>query len=297
MPRKSTPIQVVNWNVNRRGASALDALKGLVEPDVLTLQEVTFNQRKRREFEERLAKMGLKCCPDSQRHTRGKDYGNLIASRWSWRIEPIEPRYSRDEPPWRELLVQASVSVDGRSFLVINVHIPNGSNYGWKKIDTFNALKDVVRKAKGRPCIVSGDFNEPDLIPLQDGAQFIPPQDGLRIVTWGQWWDAQQRRYVCTGTSKDRNGRSRANEEWDAAVRWLFEKEDEHGMRHAYWEAHVRGAMPVSFVTNPNGQPRWFDHMFVSRHFHVEQCKYLHELRYGRHSDHSALEAKLLLEV
>jgi endonuclease/exonuclease/phosphatase family metal-dependent hydrolase len=265
----------------------LDALKGLVEPDVLTLQEVTFNQRKRRQFEERLAKMGLKCCPDSQRHTRGKDYGNLIASRWSWTIEPIEPRYSRDEPPWRELLVQASVSVDGRSFLVMNVHIPNGSTYGWKKIDTFNALKDVVRRAKDTPCVVGGDFNEPQLIPLQDGGQ---------IVTWGQYFEWREGRYEYWEKLSS-HGRTGKGEEWDAAVRWLFEKEDEHGMRHAYWEAHGRGVMPVSFVTNPNRQPRWFDHMFVSQDFHVEQCEYLHELRLKGHSDHSALEAKLLLKA
>jgi endonuclease/exonuclease/phosphatase family metal-dependent hydrolase len=284
MPKESTPIQVVNWNVNRRGADVLDALKALVVPDVLTLQEVMFGQRS--DFKKRLGDMGLNCCPDSQRHTPGRDYGNLIASRWT--IEPIEPRYSGDEPPWRELLVQASVSANGRPFLVINVHIPNGSTYGWKKIDTFNALKDVVRKAMGTPCIVGADFNEPQLIPLQDGG---------RLVTWGQWWDADQGRHVCTGTWRDRNGRSGANEEWDAAVRWLFEKEDEHGMRHAYWEAHGRGVMPVSYVTSRNREPRWFDHMFVSRDLHVEQCKYLHELRYGGHSDHSALEAKLLLKA
>ena len=282
MPEKSTPIQVVTWNVNRRGASVLDALKGLLEPDVLTLQEVTFGQRS--DFKKRLGVMGLKCCPDNQCHTRGKDYGNLIASRWT--IEPIEPRYSREKPPWRELLVQASVSVDGRSFLVINVHIPNGSRYGWKKIDTFKALKDVVRRAKDRPCIVTGDFNEPQLIPLQDGG---------RLVTWGQWWDARQGRYVCTGTWKDRSGRSGALKEWDAAVGWIFENRDEHQLRHAYWEAHGRGAMPVSHVTR--GQPRWFDHMFVSQDFHVERCEYLHEVRFGGHSDHSALSARLMLDA
>jgi endonuclease/exonuclease/phosphatase family metal-dependent hydrolase len=274
-------INVVTWNVNLRVADVLDALNGVVEPDVLTLQEVRFSQRTA--FEKRLGKMGLKCCPDSQRHTRGKVYGNLIASRWT--IEPIQPRYSRDEPPWRELLVQASVSVDGRSFLVINVHIPNGSGYGWKKIDTFNALRDMARRAKDRPCIVTGDFNEPQLIPLQDGR---------RLVTWGQWWDARQGRFVCWRPRKDPSGRPRSDEEWDETVRWLFEKEDEHGMRHAYWEAQGRGVMPVSHVTH--GQARWFDHMFVSRNFHVERCEYLHEVRLEGHSDHSALSARLTLD-
>jgi endonuclease/exonuclease/phosphatase family metal-dependent hydrolase len=227
--------------------------------------------------------MGLKCCPDTGRHTRGKDYGNLIACRWT--IEPIEPRYSRDEPPWRQLLVQASVSVDGRSFLVINVHVPNGVRNGWKKIDALNALKEVVLQAKDKPYIVAGDFNEPQLIPLQDDGQ---------VVTWGQYWDWREGRYEYW-KKWSFHGRTGKGEEWDAAVRWLFEKEDERGMRHAYWEAHGRGVMPVSHVANR--QARWFDHMFVSWNFHVERCEYLHKLRLKGHSDHSALEAKLLLKA
>lgn len=261
----------------------LDALKDLAQLDVLTLQEVRFARRT--DFKKYLADKGFNCCPDTQRHTRGKDYGNLIASRWT--IEPCEPRYSRDEPPWHELLVQASVSHDGRSFLVITVHIPNGSFYGWKKIDTFKALREVVLEAKGKPCIVTGDFNEPQLIPLQD--------DG-HIVTWGQYWEWRPGRYECWDKLSFRR-RKGWGKDWDAAVRWLFEKEDEHGMRHAYWDTpHGRGVMPVSYVTARDHQPRWFDHMFVSRNFRVERCEYLHELRYERHSDHSALEATLLLK-
>lgn len=281
MPKKSIRIRVVTWNVNRRGAEVLDALKDLVKPDVLTLQEVRFSQR--RAFEEHLDKMDLKCFPECQPRAGGKDYGNLIATRWT--SKPVAPRYSREKPPWDELLVQASVSVGGRSFLVINVHIPNGSGYGWKKIDTFDALEDVVRKAKGKPCIVAGDFNEPQLIPLQDGGR-----DGGQIVTWGQYWDGREGRFDCCQPVKDRSGRPRSDEEWDEAVRWIFEKENGHGLRHAYWD-HERGVMPVSHVTR--GQARWFDHIFVSQDFHVERCEYLHKLR-PRHSDHSALSATLM---
>jgi endonuclease/exonuclease/phosphatase family metal-dependent hydrolase len=276
---KSIPIQVVTWNVHFQGARILDALKG--QPDVLTLQEVTFDQRS--DFKKRLGVMGLKCCPDSQRHTGGKRYGNLIASRWT--IEPVEARYSGKKPPWAQLLVQASVSVNGRSFLVISVHVPNGSGYGWKKIDTFKALQDLVRKAKDRPCILTGDFNEPQFIPLQDGGQ---------IVTWGQEWNRQEGGYECwkKWSFQRRTGKG---EEWDAAVRWIFEEHNEHGLQHAFWKAHGQGVMPVSHVSR--GQPRWFDHIFVSPDFHVEQCEYLHKLRFEGHSDHSALEAKLLLRA
>ena len=277
MPEKSTPIQVVTWNVHFQGARILDALKS--QPDVLALQEVTFNQRP--DFEERLREMDLKCCPDCQPRAGGKDYGNLIACRWT--IEPVKARFSGKKPPWAQLLVEALVSVNGRSFLVISVHIPNGSGYGWRKIDTFDALKVVVRDAKGKACIVTGDFNEPRYM-LQNGG----------IVTWGQEWDARQRCFVCWPPWKDRSGTLGSGKKWDSAVRWLFDQEDEHGMRHAYWEMQGPGAMDASHLTR--GQKRWFDHIFVSPHFRVEQCKYLHELRGPGLSDHSALEAKLVLD-
>jgi endonuclease/exonuclease/phosphatase family metal-dependent hydrolase len=277
MPEKPTPIQVVTWNVHFHGASVLDALKAHAQPDVLTLQEVTFDQH--RDFKERLGVMGFSCCPHSPRHAGGKRYGNLIASRW--KIDPVTPRYPGKGPPWAELLIEASISVNGRSFLLIDVHIPNGSGYGWKKIDTFDALKDVVHEAKDRPLILAGDFNEP---------QFVPLQDNGKIVTWGQDWNGREGRYECW--KKWRSDR-RTGKDWDAAVRWLFEEEAEHGLQHAYWEIHGRGVMPVSHVNR--GQPRWFDHMFVSRDFHVERCEYLHEVRLGGQSDHSALSARLVL--
>jgi endonuclease/exonuclease/phosphatase family metal-dependent hydrolase len=278
MPEKPTTIQVVTWNVHFQGASVLDALKAHAQPDILTLQEVTFDQH--RDFKERLGVMGFNCCPGSPRQMGGKHYGNLVATRWA--LDPVEVRYSGKRIPWPELLIQASVSVNGRSFLVVSVHIPNGSGYGWKKIDTFNALRNVVRKAKGKPCIVTGDFNEPRY-ELQDRC----------IVTWGQEWNARQRRFIHWQPWKDRSGRLGSGKQWDNAVRWLFEKEEEHGMRHAFWEAHGPGCMDVSHVNR--GQPRWFDHMFVSRDFHVERCEYLHEVRLGGQSDHSALSATLVL--
>lgn len=274
-------IEVVTWNVHFQGASILDALKDHDQPDVVALQEVTFKHHG--DFKKLLGAKGFSCCPLSSRQTSGKRYGNLIATRWA--LDPVEARFSGKRAPWPELLIQASVSVNGRSFLVINVHIPNGSRYGWQKIDTFNALMKVVRKAKGKPCIVMGDFNEP---------QFVPLQDGGRLVTWGQEWDSDHGcyEYWDKWSFRRRTGKGR---DWDAAVGWLFEKQAEHGMRHAYWMAHGQGVMPVSYVTSGR-KPRWFDHMFVSPHFRVEKCEYLHKVRGLDLSDHSALCARLVLD-
>jgi endonuclease/exonuclease/phosphatase family metal-dependent hydrolase len=69
---------------------------------------------------------------------------------------------------------------------------------------------------------------------------------------------------------------------------------EKSALRHAYWEAHGHGTMDVSHLSR--GQKRWFDHMFVSEEFHVEQCDYLQQLMGPGCSDHSALSASLTFE-
>ena len=165
-------MQVATWNVHFRDAAVLDYLAQVAVPDVVTLQEVTFKQEDA--FRERLAGMGLKEVYYSGRLDAERiRYGNIIASRWP--LDAVELRYPPKQLPWPQALAQVSVTVGGRSIVVITAHMPNGSTYGWQKIDTFLVLKDLVRRAKGRPCIVTGDFNEPQL-EMQDG----------QVVTWGQ---------------------------------------------------------------------------------------------------------------
>ena len=106
--------------------------------------------------------------------------------------------------------------------------------YGWQKIDTFLVLNDLVRRVKGKPCIVTGDFNEPQFV-MHDG----------HVVTWGQKPDGRGGFVVDEADWTDNSGRTGPGPEWDPAVRWLFEKS---GLRHAYWEAHGHGAMAVSHV-------------------------------------------------
>ena len=246
-------------------------------PDVVTLQEVTFKQDDA--FRERLARMGLKEVYYSGRlDAEGMPYGNIIASRWP--LDAVELRYPPKQLPWPQALAQVSVTVDGRSIVVITAHIPNASRYGWHKIDTFVVLNDLVRRAKGKPCIVTGDFNEPQF-EMQDG----------HVVTWGQKADGRGGFVVDEANWTDDSGRTGTNREWDAAVRWVFEKS---GLRHAYWEAHGDGTMDVSHVSG--GRKCWIDHMFVSDEFHVEKCDYLHTLRDPGCSDHSALCARLTFD-
>ena len=117
--------------------------------------------------------MGLKEVYYGRLDAKRIPYGNIIASRWP--LDAVELRYPPKQLPWPQALAQVSVTVDGRSIVVITAHIPNAKTYGWHKIDTFVVLNDLVRRAKGKPCIVTGDFNEPQF-EMQDG----------HILTWGQ---------------------------------------------------------------------------------------------------------------
>ena len=122
-------------------------------------------------------------------------YGNIIASRWP--LDAVELRYPPKQLPWPQALAQVSVTVDGRSIVVITAHMPNADGYGWQKIDTFLVLNDLVRRAKGKPCIVTGDFNEPQF-EMQDG----------HVVTWGQEPDGRGGFVVDEADWTDNSGRT-----------------------------------------------------------------------------------------
>jgi len=281
MSGKSVHMQVVTWNVRRKDADVLDALEKasqrMGELHLVTLQEVRVQVPD--SFRDRLVKMGLRHVHYPKRlDVPCQDHINLIASCWP--LEAVELRYERKALPQPQALTEVLVKVGGNSIAVTTAHMPNASEFGWDKIKTFRVLKKRVEGAKDRPCIVTGDFNEPRYSILHG-----------RVHTWGQ----KEGRFEYERW-KDDEGRPDGGKKWDEAVRWLFEMEDEPRLRHAYWEARGHPAKAPSHINH--GQPRWFDHIFVSRKFfRVKECKYLHELRGPGLSDHSALSARLVLHA
>ncbi len=272
-PVPRTSLTVITWNINFRLASALDPLAVLSSlPDIVTLQEVTHDHADG--VRKRLHDMGYQTMYSGHPDSPQKRYGNVVAARMHLTPAHITPV----DFPWPQLVAHAIVETPNGPVHVVTVHVPNGSRNGWKKIDTFDGLKDLVLSLKGAPLILTGDFNEP---------RWAPPQDG-HIVTWGQ--DEQDGRWLPWSTWTF-DGVSGTGKRWDTAVRWFFETSTESGIRHAFWDKAGHGAMEPSHISR--GAERWFDHLFVSSDFEVESCVYKHSFRTDGFSDHSAVLATL----
>jgi endonuclease/exonuclease/phosphatase family metal-dependent hydrolase len=270
------PFTVLTWNVNFRRASVLEVLTSLHNPpDILTLQEISVEQAD--SFRKRLSEMGLQNILYSGRaDSSEKRYGNIIASRWP--LESVDWDSLKASLPWPQLVAHGVIRVGGSLVNVITAHVPNGAGNGWAKIDTLRVLAKIVEGVKGSHCIVTGDFNEPQFA-LQDD----------RIVTFGQE-KTSNGTYRCWNQWEFK-GRSGTGEEWDSAVRWFFENRDDHGLRHAFWDASGYGSMEPSHISR--GNPRWFDHIFITEGFRVDSCNYLHDVRLKGWSDHSASTAQI----
>lgn len=70
----------------------------------------------------------------------------------------------------------------------------------------------------------------------------------------------------------------------------------QHGLRDAYRDLRGYKKIPVTHLTT-HGNPRCFDHTFVSRHLDVLACGYFHDWRTSGWSDHSAMWADLRLRA
>jgi endonuclease/exonuclease/phosphatase family metal-dependent hydrolase len=277
-------MRVLTWNIARKDAYVLHHLQGL-DLDVLTLQEVP--KALAPAFVAACKSLGLAEVNLAAGLGHGKIYGNLIASQW-----PFDASATRsfDGAPFPELLAHERVLPPDRDeFDVFTVHAPNGSGNGWDKIRTLEVLRDVLQRPTDAPRIVTGDFNEP---------LYLPGELPVKSFAWKADEDGELRlRKTWTRTTAAKEEITRPGREWDDAVTWFFDDSAGHGLRHAYWDKHGRGAMEPSH--HARKKPRWFDHIFVSERFKVMRCEFPDALRCHPDgtgpSDHSALLAELQL--
>ncbi len=266
---------ILSWNVRLLPDRPPDNRTEQIDsarPDIVTLQEVSRHSARARAWVDRLRDIGLVHCHLSGEDISRKSYQCLIASRW--KVTPVESGW-RHDAPYPELLGRATVSVpDGRTVDVFTAHIPNGSNHGWKKIDTFHVLAAELRRASALPRILTGDFNEPKKI-----------RESGQIVTW--------RGTGRTERWRDKFGDERPLIEWRNGVCAVLNGKSAHGLSDAYRDCH--GIQPPDLST---WRKYCYDHTFVSRHFEVLDCGYYHNWRHQlKLSDHSPMWTELRLRA
>ena len=270
---------ILSWNVHRKSPDQLIEKIQSEHPHIVTLQEITLNQTA--EWASCLEKRGLRYHYASGYKGQVKDYQCLIASCWP--LTPVDSRW-RDCAPYPELLARATVSVSkDQNIDVFTAHIPNGSNHGWKKIDTFHVLSAQLRQAGDSPRILTGDFNEPKRF-LQSG----------QLVTWDN--EPHQHCGRSKKTELDKGHNERRLSEWTDGVLSVLAGPSHHGLRNAYTDLHgIQIPNLVSLYTGNN--PRCYDHTFVSRHFTVGKCYYRHEWLKQKLSDHAPICTRLSLHT
>ncbi|WP_068256738.1 endonuclease/exonuclease/phosphatase family protein [Janibacter corallicola] len=282
-------ITVASWNI--RGALTRTISESRVQrlvsaltdngvrPDVLLLQEVPRASAGPGLLRGELAQLGLGYGligePDRARSDHlPKAYVNLTVSRW-----PLDPWTWRDPSPapWPELLLATQVRAPSLRFLVVNAHIPNGSNHGWWKIDTFHSLARAL-SASDLPTVLGGDFNEP---------KFHTPQ----LISWGVGrngsFSGQRAR-----PKGDRGPRPR--QEWQDAVTAVLQP---HGGtwrgKHAALQGPSSQGMQTTHVSH--GAHRSYDHILTNPTLLPATLEYIDSVREGNGavSDHSLIVATI----
>ncbi len=280
---------ILSWNVNCGPPEKLIAKIEDKQPDIITLQEVRVLFANK--WAKRLREIGFNVHLSGKEVWRGKKvpdrwYHCLIASRWDLTPDGIK---WREKAPYRELLGRATVSVPDEGDLdVFTAHIPNGSGYGWEKIDTFHVLSAELRGASDSPRILTGDFNEPES--FKRSGEIVTFVEGTHEVG-GKSGPIYRDKF-----RKQRQ--SRPSIEWTNGVLSVLGGVSHHGLRDAYRDRRGFGwPTPVTHRTKSLKEPRCFDHTFVSRHFEVVNCGYFHEWRKAGLSDHSPMWTELRLRT
>jgi endonuclease/exonuclease/phosphatase family metal-dependent hydrolase len=264
-------MRLVSWNVQHRSDDLATQAARLLgaDPDLVALLEVTSETEP--EWESCLAEGGLGYSLGSVNRRSLRRYGNLVASRW-----PSE-RLSEMEIPFPERALSLRVIAE-EAFELHVVHVPPGVSTGIKKVETFEGVYRRLGRRSSLARILCGDFNTPRSETV----------DG-EVLTWAQDPD--------TGRILPERG-----ERWDAAERSIleglaaFDLWDTFRLKNGYADLEPGGDPEASWFTSgySGGKGRRFDHVFASSRFAIESCRYIHEWRLERLSDHSAIEAVLI---
>ena len=165
-------MRLISWNIDHPAKS--EDIEGVIRvlrstmPDIVALQEIP--RRIPSELLEGLSMLGLEYI---QSLTPRRGWGLLVASKWPLerlegaviKIPKDEEGYYRGRHPVEDgeparllsVLVKRPIEI----FELHTVHVPPGSQAGWRKIDTIRAVAQQMWVPSTYYRILCGDFNEP----------------------------------------------------------------------------------------------------------------------------------------
>jgi endonuclease/exonuclease/phosphatase family metal-dependent hydrolase len=272
-------MRLISWNIDHPAKSndieAVIRTLRSANPDVVALQEVT--RRIPQGFLEGLSRLGLEY---KQAYTPSRGWGLLVASKWP--LEPLEgavikiPKdeedYYRGRHPSENgepaRLLSVLVNRPRGMFELHTVHVPPGSQSGWRKIDTIRAVARRMGEPSTFHRILCGDFNEPRA-ELSDGG----------VESW-----ADHNRY----SKKD-------PKRWQDAVDSIFVGLPQNGMRDIFRVVHGEQVRKlVSHRLKKSGAPRRYDHVFATETLVPESARYLPQEMWMGVSDHAPAEVQFM---
>jgi len=268
-------MRLISWNIGHptKGQGIEKVIRALREasPDIVALQEIP--RRVPQALLEGLIQMGLQVLPPLI-PTRG--WGLLTASKWPlkpldgavFEIPKDEEGFYRGRHPAPDgtpaRLLSVRVERPQGMFELYNVHVPPGSQAGWRKIDTLRAVAKRMAVPSALPRILCGDFNEPRTELAGGGVE--------------------------SGANYNIYARSDRNR-WQTAVESIFVGLPEIGVRDVFRAVHGdRVQNLVSHRLRNSGNPRRYDHVFASKVFQPKVACYLPEESCAGISDHAPAE-------
>jgi exonuclease III len=215
-------VKVISWNVNKRREPA-QQMRVLAErrPDIIALQEV--RARSVAGWVQAFKAEGfhhVRATGASEVGRGAHASGVLSASRHSLNEHAC---VSFPVPSWEEQVLSLLVDTPLGELTFHNVHVPNGSDNGWAKVEVLEAVYAGLAGLNwNRHTVLCGDFNTPQC-ELPSG----------QIVTW-----AQEIHDASGGVRLVRRIAGGSGLRWDTAERNILSGLQVFGLRDAFRSLH-----------------------------------------------------------
>ncbi|MCA9659143.1 MAG: endonuclease/exonuclease/phosphatase family protein [Myxococcales bacterium] len=228
-------------------------------------------------------------------------YGSAIAVAKRFGARRVEPLARSEAQEERRSAPEMVIGVEAPALgVVISAHFPNGSGWGWGKINVWRELQAWIDGRTG-PMILGGDFNAPGL--EVDGKAYC---FGTQLQIGGHFRDlspSTARMFLDSGELapvtrlwerwKDSEGREGSGAEWEEVESWIFNRSAEHGLVDAVMSAPDVGDVASLYSHYVRGIKTRYDHIFARGWRSTSASYFPKTLRRGDPdgpaSDHAAL--------